>query len=60
MQMLEEAQPMLTHFSGMKTIKTTQGAFDSLFDTGDVVEEESDGEFTSEQAEAAEDFLETL
>jgi hypothetical protein len=44
----------------MKTIKTTQGAFDSLFDTGDTVQEESDGEFTSEQAEAAEDFLETL
>ena len=26
MEMLEQAQPMLTHFSGMKTIKTTQGA----------------------------------
>ena len=34
--------------------------FDSLFDQGDTVQEESDGEFTSEQAEAAEDFLEHL
>ena len=60
MQLLDEGERMLTHFSGMKTIKTTQGAFDSLFDSGDTVQEESDGEFTSEQAEAAEDFLEHL
>ncbi len=60
MQMLEEGEAMLTHFSGMKTIKTTQGAFDSLFDSGDNAQEESDGEFTAEQAEAAEDFLEHL
>ena len=60
MQLLDEGERMLTHFSGMKTIKTTQGAFDSLFDSGDTVQEEGDSEFTSEQAEAAEDFLETL
>ena len=60
MQLLNEGEAMLTHFSGMKSIKSSQGAFDSLFDSGDSVQEESDGEFTSEQAEAAEDFLETL
>ena len=41
----------------MKTIKTTQGAFDSLFDLGDESKKSHDGEFT-EQVEAAEDFLE--
>jgi hypothetical protein len=48
---------MLTNFSGMKSIKSSQGAFDSLFDAGDTVQE-SDGEYTAEQAEAASDFLE--
>ena len=55
--MLEEAEAMLTHFSGMKTIKTTQSAFDSLFDSGDDLQDVDDGEYTSEQVE---DFLEDL
>jgi hypothetical protein len=57
MQMLDEGEAMLTNFSGMKSIKSSQGAFDSLFDAGDTVQE-SDGEYTAEQAEAASDFLE--
>ena len=56
MQMLDEGEAMLTNFSGMKSIKSSQGAFDSLFDAGDTVQE-SDGEYTAEQAEAASDFL---
>ena len=59
MQMLDEGEAMLTNFSGMKSIKSSQGAFDSLFDAGDIVQE-SDGEYTAEQVEAAADFLETL
>jgi len=54
--MLDEGEAMLTNFSGMKSIKSSQGAFDSLFDAGDTVQE-SDGEYTAEQAEAASDFL---
>ena len=57
MQMLDEGEAMLTNFSGMKSIKSSQGAFDSLFDAGDTVQE-SDGEYTAEQVEAASDFLE--
>lgn len=57
MQMLDEGEAMLTNFSGMKSIKSSQGAFDSLFDAGDTVHE-SDGEYTAEQVEAASDFLE--
>ena len=60
MQLLNEGEAMLTNFSGMKSIKTSQGAFDSLFDSGDNIQEESDGEYTAEQVEAAEDFLEHL
>ena len=60
MQLLDEGEAMLTNFSGMKSIKTSQGAFDSLFDSGDNIQEESDGEYTAEQVEAAEDFLEHL
>ena len=60
MQLLEEGEAMLTNFSGMKSIKTSQSAFDSLFDSGDAVQDESDGEFTAEQSEEAEDFLEHL
>ena len=56
MQMLDEGEAMLTNFSGMKSIKSSQGAFDSLFDAGDTVQE-SDGEYTAEQVEAAADFL---
>ena len=51
---------MLTHFSGMKSIKTSQSAFDSLFDSGDDLQDVDDGEYTSEQVEAAEDFLSNL
>jgi ethanolamine utilization protein EutQ (cupin superfamily) len=60
MQMLEEAESMLTHFSGMKSIKSSQSAFDSLFDSGDDLQDVDDGEYTSEQVEAAEDFLSNL
>jgi len=60
MQLLDQGEAMLTNFSGMKSIKSSQSSFDSLFDSGDNIQEESDGEFTAEQVEAAEDFLEQL
>ena len=60
MQMLDEGEAMLTHFSGMKSIKSTQSAFDSLFAGGVESQGTADTEFTLEQAEAAEDFLEGL
>ena len=60
MQLLDEGEAMLTHFSGMKSIKSTQSAFDSLFAGGVESQGTADTEFTLEQAEAAEDFLEGL
>lgn len=59
MQMLDEAEAMLTDYSGMKSIKTTENAFNNLFDT-DEVANESDDEYTPEELEAAEEFLDTL
>ena len=58
MQMLDEAQPMLADFSGQKSIKTSASAFDSLFEAswGD----QGDDDFTEDDAEAAESFLESL
>jgi hypothetical protein len=44
----------------MKSIKSTQSAFDSLFAGGVESQGTADTEFTLEQAEAAEDFLEGL
>jgi len=59
MQMLDEAEAMLADFSGMKSIKTTENAFNNLFDTEEVANE-SDDDYTPEELEAAEEFLEQL
>ena len=54
MQMLEEAESMPA-VSGMKSSQI-QSAFDSLFDSGDDIQDVDDGEYTSEQVEAPEDL----
>lgn len=59
MQMLDEAEAMLTDFSGMKSIKTTENAFNNLFDTEEVANE-SDDDYTPEEMEAAYEVLENL
>ena len=57
MTMLEQAQPLLADFSGKKSLKTSAAAFDSLFDVAEV---EASDELTQEEAEQAQEFLETL
>lgn len=56
--MLEEAAPMLADFNGKKSLATSTGTFMDLFETEDSVP--ADSEFTVEDEEAAEEFLENL
>lgn len=58
MQMLQDAQPLLTDFNGMKSLATSTASFDSLFEVEETVVE--DNEFTDEQAEQAEEMLVSL
>ena len=57
--MLEEAAPMLADFNGKKSLATSANSFNNLFEVEDT-DTEYDGEFTSEDEEQAEEFLETL
>lgn len=59
MSMLEEAQPMLASFNGMKSLTSSDESFNSLFEVEEV-EETFDGEFSTEQQEAAEQFFEEM
>ena len=54
--MLEEAAPMLADFNGKKSLATSSESFNSLFETEEPVA--SDGEFTTEDEEQAQEFLE--
>ena len=59
MQMLEDAAPMLADFNGKKSLATSANSFNSLFD----VEENTvdyDGDFSDEQSEEAQEFLEEI
>lgn len=58
-QMLEEAAPMLANFNGKKSLATSTDSFNSLFEV-DVPEHDSDTEYTTEDEEQAEQFLETV
>jgi len=60
MQMLDEAAPMLANFNGAKTLTSSTNSFNSLFDTGDSVIENTDGEYSLEDEEEAAGFLETV
>ena len=59
MTLLEEAQPLLTDFNGMKSLASTDRSFGALFE----VEEQApadNGDFTEEQAELAEKLLSSV
>ena len=58
-QMLEEAAPMLANFNGKKSLATSTDSFNSLFEV-DVPEHDSDTEYSTEDEEQAEQFLETV
>ena len=57
--MLEEAAPMLANFNGKKSLATSTDSFNSLFEV-DVPEHDSDTEYSTEDEEQAEQFLETV
>lgn len=58
-QMLEEAAPMLADFNGKKSLASSADSFSSLFETEEV---QSDviGEFSTEQEDEAEEFLQEV
>lgn len=58
MQMLDEAEGMLADFSGMKSIKSSERSFSSLFDSDDVPE--GIEEFSAEEVTLAAEFLNQL
>lgn len=61
MTMLDEAGPMLSNFSsGRPASRSAVSSFNDLFDTDTVVQDDFEGEFSSEDEEAAESFLESL
>lgn len=59
MQMLDDAAPMLADFNGKKSLATSANSFGDLFETHEP-ENNFTGEFTTEQQEEAEKFLEEI
>ena len=57
--MLDDAEQMLANFNGSKSIKSSNASFNNLFEVEEP-ENDFDGEFTDDQAEEAEAFLEAL
>lgn len=58
-EMLEEAAPMLADFNGKKSLATSTNSFNSLFEV-DEPQNDGTGEYTDEESEQAEEFLEAL